>query len=269
MRIAFGLVVFLAACGSDPDMFPNGGGSSNGFPDSGGNGQVDARMIDAKVADAKPLAIDAALFNGRVCLLTDARDFETCAMTGANGLTVHIGGNAAVTAADGTFTIAAPAQGGGTTWSVTGANIVSSYKVKNDYFIPAMTHTMFDALVTTNLAPLVPAGTAPISPGEGSVMVHVIRNGAGYAGATASSGAQTNQAKYNPLYDNDANQNDWNQLPSNVGAATGSKGAVWFAGFDVGDAIFTVTPPGGTATTVAAQPVLDQGITWVDVIFNP
>lgn len=269
MRIAYGLVVVLAACGNSPDMFPVGGGSGvDGGPTIDGARGVDARPIDAKLVDAKPLAIDAALYNGRVCLLTDARDFETCATTGANGLTVHIGGNAAVTAADGTFTIAAPAQGG-STWSVTGTNIVSSYKVKNDYFIPAMTHTMFDTLVATNLAPLVPVGTAPISPGEGSVMVHVIRNGGGYAGATASSGAQTNQAKFNPLYDNDANQNDWNQLPSNAGAATGSKGAVWFAGFDVGDAAFTVTPPGGTPVTVTGQPVLDQGITWVDVIFNP
>ncbi|HTL33831.1 MAG TPA: hypothetical protein VL326_11935 [Kofleriaceae bacterium] len=257
MRIAYGLVVILAACGSDSDMLPVGGGSGSGFPDSGTGGTVDGRLIDAKVIDGSPTAFDAAIFSGRVCLLTDARAFDTCASTGAAGLTVHLGGNSAVTAADGTFKIAAPTTND--VWYVTGSNIVSSYKVKNDYFIPAMTRTMFDALKAAN-TPGPPGG---IVQGEGSVMVHVIRNGIGLSGATASS-ALPNDAKYLPFYDNNADQTDWNQTPS----TTGTQGAVWLAGMDVGTTSFTITPAVGNAITEAAQPVFDQAITWDDVIFQ-
>jgi len=259
MRLAYGLVLVLVACGEDGNMFPvGGGGTDGGLVDSGGQGTIDARLVDAKVIDGAPATIDAAILSGRVCLLTDARDPESCASTGAANLTVHIGSNVAITAADGTFKI--PAGTG--TWSVTGPNIVSSFKVKNDYFIPAMTRTMYDALIAAN--------GIDLRQGEGSIMVHVIRNGAGYAGATAASAAQPNPAKYLPFYDNDANQNDWNQIPSTANAVTGSQGAVWLVGFDVGDATFTITPPagGGTAVTEAGQPVIDQAITWDDVIIN-
>jgi hypothetical protein len=261
MRIAFGLVVFLVACGNDADMLPVGGGSGNGLPDSGMGSTVDARLIDAKVIDGAPLAIDAAIFSGRVCLLMDPRDFSSCATTGAGNLTVHIGGSVALTAADGTFKIAAP-SGAASTWSVTGSSIVSSYKVKNDYFIPAMTHTMYDSLIAAN--------GVDLRQGEGSIMVRVIHNGTGYAGSTVTASTQPNPSKYLAFYDNDASQTDWNQIPSTSNAVTGSKGAAWLVGFDVGDATFTVTPPaaGGTAVTESGQPVFDQAITWDDVIIN-
>jgi len=256
MRIAYALVL-LAACGSDSDMLPGGGGSGSGLPDSGTGGTIDSRIVDARVIDGSPLLIDAAVFSGRVCLLTDARDFDTCATTGAGNLTVHIGASSAVTAADGTFKIAAPATAANV-WSVTGSSIVSSYKVKNDYFIQAMTHTMFDSLTAANLpAPGIVAG-------EGSIMVHVIHDGTGYAGATATAAEQTNPAKYLPRYDNNASQTQWNSTPS----STGSQGAVWLAGFDVGTAQFEIIPPGSTTGVEDTQPVADQGITWVDVIFN-
>jgi len=260
MTIAYALVL-LAACGSDSDMLPVGGGSGSGLPDSGTGGTIDSRVVDARVIDGTPLAIDAAIFSGRVCLLTDARDWQSCASTGAGNLTVHIGGSVALTAADGTFKIAAP-SGGSSTWSVTGSSIVSSYKVKNDYFIPAMTHTMYDSLITAN--------GIYIAQGEGSVMVRVIHNGAGYPGSTASASAQPNPAKYLAFYDNDASQTDWNQIPSTANATTGAKGVAWLVGFDVGDAAFTITPPlnGGTAVSETGQPVFDQGITWDDVIIN-
>jgi hypothetical protein len=258
MRIAYGLVLFLAACGSDPDMLPVGGGSGNGLPDSGTGGTVDGRLIDARVIDGAPLAIDAAIISGRVCVLTDPRDFQSCSSTAAGNLTVHLGGNVALTAADGTFKIAAPA-GAAATWSVTGSSIVSSYKVKNDYFIPALTHTMYDSLITAN--------GIYLAQGEGSVMVRVIRNGAGYQGVAVTASTQPNPAKYNAFYDNDASQTDWNQVPSTSGATTGSKGVAWLVGFDVGDASFTVTA-GSTIVNEGAQPVVDQSITWDDVIIN-
>ncbi|HUS29617.1 MAG TPA: hypothetical protein VMZ53_13985 [Kofleriaceae bacterium] len=257
MRIAFGLVVFLAACGSDSDMLPVGGGSGNGLPDSGMTNNVDAHLIDARMIDGAPLTIDAALFSGRVCLLTDPRDFNSCSATGAANLTVHIGGSVAITAADGTFKIAAP-QGGASTWSVTGSNIVSSYKVKNDYFIPALTRTMYDAMKTAN--------GIFLAQGEGSIMVRVIHNGSGYAGSTASASTQPNPAKYLPFYDG-SDPTTWNHAATST---TGAQGTIWLVGYDVGDAQFTIAPPagGGTAVTESGQPVNDQAITWDDVIIN-
>lgn len=260
MRIPFGLLVVLAACGSNSDMNPVGGGSSGALPDSGFNQTTDSRLIDARVADGTVAPFDAAILSGRVCLLTDARDFDTCATTGADNLAVHIGGNSALTAADGTFKIVAPTAND--VWYVTGTNIVSSYKVKNDYFIQVMTHTMFNSLTSANLSP------PGIVAGEGSVMAHVIANGTGLAGASADSSiaSTTNPAKYLPRYDNDASQTSWNQPPS----TTGSQGAVWLAGIDVGTTTFKVAAPGlAQPITVSGQPVFDQAITWVDVIANP
>lgn len=258
MRIAFGLVVFLAACGNDPDMLPVGGGSGSGLPDGSMQQQVDAKLVDAKEVDAKPLAIDAAVYSGRVCLLTDSRDFNSCASTGANGLTVHIGTSSAVTAADGTFKIVAPSTAAAV-WSVTGANIVSSFKVKNDYFIPAMTRTMYDGLISAN--------NIFLAQGEGSVMVRVIHNGNGYTGSTATAAAQPNPAKYLPFYDNDASATTWNHASTST---AGSKGAIWLVGFDVGDASFTVNPPSasGLQPVNESGPVNDQAILWDDVIIN-
>lgn len=253
MRIAYGLVVFLAACGNDAEMLPVGGGSGTGLPDSGMNNLADAHLIDAKVIDASPLAVDAAIFSGRVCLLTDVRDPLSCATTGANGLTVRLGANTAVTAADGTFKIVA----GTGTWSVTGSTIVTSYKLNADYLIPAITTTMFDALKTQN--------NVDLRQGEGSLMIHVIHNGAGYQGATAAS-QLPNPAKYLAFYDDDT-QSDHAKWTQTGGA--GSHGMIWFAGIDVGATSSTVFPPASTqGQTDSGQPIADGAITWSDVIFN-
>lgn len=236
-------------------MYPvGGGGTDGGFPDGGNTRPIDARLVDAKVIDGAPAAVDANLFQGRVCLLTDPRKFTTCATTGADGLTVRIGSATATTAADGTFTIAGTSAAN-LPWRVTGANIVSSYKVLADYQIPAMTRTMYNSLLTTNNVLLVP--------GEGSLMVHVVRNGLGYAGAVAES-QLPNDAYYLPFYDSAASATDWNQTPDTVGA----EGAVWLAGMDVGNTSVKITPPTGAPITDTGEPIYDDGITWSDVIFN-
>lgn len=205
--------------------------------------------------DGAPLAIDAALFEGRVCLLTDPRDPVSCAATGAGNLTVHLGSANAVTTADGTFTIAAS---GATPWTVTGAGIVTSVKVQADYLIPVMTTTMYSSLCSNNGVTMPGSATAP---GQGALMIHVIRNGAGYTGSTAVS-QQPNPARYLAFYDT-TTTTVWTQT------AAGSHGDVWFPGIDVGTTAALVAAPGGTPTlTDGGEPILDGAITWSDVIFN-
>lgn len=248
MRIVIGLLAVSAAtaCSDDGNKFPVGGGGNDGgftFPDtppSDGNGNVDART-DAVVA-----AIDANEFVGRVCLLTDPRKLNVCATTGAAGLTVRLGAATAVTTGDGSFTIVGQSDAN-LVWRITGPNIVSSFEPLADYFIPAMTTTMFNSIKTANNVFQVP--------GEGSMMVFVSRNGMGLAAQTATS---TPEGFFQPFYDNSASMTVWNQ-----GVGTGPDGAVWIPGLDVGSVAVSV---GGKTVTA---PIFDGGITFANIILPP
>ncbi len=246
MRIAIGLLAVTAACGDDGGMFPVGGGGNDGgftLPDSGP--RIDgAPLVDGAVGDGAVLLVDAALFDGRVCLLTDVRDMDDCATTGAAGLTVRLGTAATTTSADGSFSITAQ-TGTGLVWRVTGPNIVSSFEVLADYQIPAITTTAFNAMK---------AGSTPTVmelPGEGSLMLYASSNGAAVAGVTAT----TTPAFYFAYYDG-ATQAAWEQ------DSTGPEGGIWIPGIDVG----SVTYDAGAVTGTA--PIFDGGITFANVI-NP
>jgi hypothetical protein len=244
MRIAFGLVVFLAACGNDADMLPVGGGSGNGLPDSGTGSTVDARLIDARVIDAAPAPVDAAIFSGRVCLLTDPRQLNVCASAGAGGLTVRLGTASATTSADGSFMIAGQ-TGSDLIWRVTGSNIKSSFEVLRDYQIPAMTKTMYDSIAAAN--------GVVADPGEGDLMIEVTHNGVGQAGVTV---ATTPPGYFGVFYDG-ASATAWTT------SSTGANGAIWVPGIDVGTGSVTATL--STSQTVTG-PIRDDGITFANVI---
>lgn len=247
MRIAYAVLGILAACGDETNMFPvGGGGGTDGGFGGDGNRPVDARLVDAKVVDANIIPVDANVFQGRVCLLTDARQLHNCASTGASGLTVRLGTASAVTQADGTFFIAGQSEGN-LVWRVTGPNIKSSYEVLRDYQIPAMTTTMFTSLRTANNVMEVP--------GEGSIILEVTRDAVGVSGATASSNPP---AFYLPFYDNPSSATIWNR------GFTGAEGAVWIPGQDVGTASLTITS--GAAQQQLTVPVFDDGITFANVI---
>jgi hypothetical protein len=246
MRIAYAVLGLLAACGDDTNMFPVGGGGTDGGFGGDGNRPIDARLADAKVTDANVLPVDANVFQGRVCLLVDARQLHNCATTGAGNLTVRLGTATALTQADGTFFIAGQSEAN-LVWRVTGANIKSSYEVLRDYQIPAMTTTMFDALKTAN--------TVQEVAGEGSLFIEVTRDATGISGALAAS---TPPAFYLPFYDG-ASATVWNR------GSTGANGAVWIPGQDVGTATVTVTA--GAASQQLSMPVFDDGITFANAIF--
>lgn len=253
MRYCFGfLIVLAAACAKeDEGDYPVGGGGGGGGGNMlDGGATIDAVRGDAGLSDAVPSPLDAAQLIGRVCLANDPRKLNECATTGAGGLTVRLGTTAtATTAADGRFTIA-PSSG---TWRVTGSNIVTSIMTLADYEIPAISRATYDAMITTNL------GGLTLNPGEGSVMIQVIRNGVGLENATALG---TPPSAWQPFYDNPASTTDWNQ----GGTGTSSNGAIWLAGLDVGTASVGVAA-NGTTITDSGVPVVDGAITFTTVIF--
>ncbi len=239
------LVVSATACSDDGNNFPVGGGGNDGgfmFVDSTASDSTN--LVDAGV-DGAIAPIDANEFDGRVCLLTDQRVLNQCATTGAAGLTVRLGTATAVTGADGSFKIVGQ-SGSGLVWRITGPNIKSSFEVLADYFIPAMTTTMFNAMKTAN-------GVFEVA-GEGSMMVFVSRNGQGVLGQTAGS---VPAGFFQPFYDNNASMTTWTQT------ATGNAGAVWIPGLDVGSVTVTA---GGVATTA---PIFDDAITFANIILPP
>jgi hypothetical protein len=252
MRLGFALVAMMvAACGDDGSMLPVGGGGNDGgfgFPDGS---KIDSTPSgDAQMGDSgTPAPVDAALIVGRVCLANDPRKLNECATTGANGLTVRLGSETTTTSADGTFTIKASSG----TWRVTGSNIVTSIMVLADYEIPAILRTSYDAMVAASLVPPM------LNPGEGSVMVQVIRNGVG-SGLQAT-GFSVPTSTFFPRYDSDASPSAW------VTDTTHGAGTIWIPGIDVGMANITVDTATAAPITQTGLPIVDGAITFTTFIF--
>ncbi len=238
-------------------MLPVGGGGG------GGVGLVDGpRPIDAPPPTGGDAgidsAIDAAKFNGRVCLVSDPRvltqivSATACASTGAGGFTVKLGTATATTNTDGTFTIDAPdGPAGSALFHVTGGAIVEMYMFATDFEIPAITKTQYAQMLTDSNVRLVP--------GEGSVIAQVVHNDAAIASVTATASPVANAT----LFDG-STATAWS-----MGSATGSFGAIWLAGLDQGDgAVALTTVYNGVTLTSAAQPVFDGAITFVDVVYQ-
>ena len=92
------------------------------------------------------------------------------------------------------------------------------------------------------------------TPGYGDVFIHVGRAGANVATVVA---APTPTPLYSPQYDG-TTATSWQVT------GTGSFGMVWLAGLRAGPASTTLTPSGGTATSVGGIPILDNALTWVN-----
>jgi len=243
MKLA--VLVLLAACqqgaGSGDDYPPGTGGPVIiGGGGSGGGG-------DAGTGDA------GTALRGRVCLLTDLRrvgDSTACAGVGANNLVVSLGTRTATTAGDGSFTIVAP-LGGGLTWHVTGAQIVTSVMPFGaDTTLPAISDLVYGELLSTNLVTLADQ--------QGSIVVRVVSGVTPVSGTTATSIPAPPRLA---LYDGN-NATVWTE--NRVG--TGLRGIAWFADVPLAAtgatlATITLTPRGGSP--VPAVPVENQAITFV------
>ncbi|MEP6861278.1 MAG: hypothetical protein ABJE66_11690 [Deltaproteobacteria bacterium] len=209
----------------------------------GGGGGGAGDQVDAKGSGDANVDVIA----GQVCLISDARQPNACATTGAGGFTVTLDGKMATTGPDGTFVIDSP-QSSNIRWQVTGTDIMTSVM---SYFavhrIPVMKQVDYFDLANSNS--VVP------TPGLGDVFVHVTHQGAGVAMVTA---AVAPAAQFSTLYDGNA-VTTWTQI------STSTAGVVWIPGLPQGSVAVTLTPQGGTSTPVTSIPIGDQTLTWVSV----
>src|SRR3569833_1640992 len=182
MRWLVAIVVLVGCKEGDGALYPiNPGGGTN--PGAGG-AQVDA---------SAPGDANLDVIAGQVCLITDPRQPNTCATTGAGNLTVTLDGHTATTATDGTFVINAP-QSSTIQWQVTGTDVIMSVmSFSAVHRIPVMAQVDYFDLANSNA--VVPA------PGQGALFVHVVHQGASVAMVSA---AVTPAAQFPTFYDGDA-----------------------------------------------------------------
>ena len=235
MRWLVAIVLVVGCKQGDGALYPinpggGGGGAGGTSPDAGAGSDA--------LGDVLP---------GQVCLITDPRQPNTCATTGAGGLTVMLDGNTATTNPDGTFVIETP-QSSTIQWLVQGNDFITSVmSFSAVHRIPVMTDVDYFALTNSN-------GVVP-APGQGDVFVHITHQNANVAMVTAPA---TPAAEFPTLYDGNATTT-WTQI------STSTAGVVWIPGLPKGAASVALTPQGGTATTISAIPVGDQTLTWVSV----
>ncbi len=245
MKRAFVLaMVVLGAC-KDPiennPINPGGGGGGAGGGGGGSDDYLDASLDEDANGDANPALA------GRVCLVTDLRSLTPCSTTSAAGITVTLGSETATTDARGDFSIREPA-GSDLQWRATGATIVTSVmELSTTHVVPAIR--------TTDFANMLNANGVVLTPGQGSILAHVIAANAPVVGAIASTSPA---AQFGPFYDG-VTATVWTE------SATATFGAVWITGAAVGVTTLQVTPPGG-APFVTTHPVEDQAITFTTVV---
>jgi hypothetical protein len=230
------LLVVLAACqaaGEDRPVLPGGDDDESVTP-----GGRDAGIGDASQGDGSAIL-------GRVCLLSDLRDLAGCAVTGASGLTVTLGNQTAITAADGTFIMPAP-SGSTLVWRVTGTGVVPSRMAFSAVpVIPVMPDSLYNDLTLAN--------GVIINAGQGAVVVRLVTpQGADVPGATGNIVTAT----YPAFYDGNS-ASLWNQ------SSTGTQGVIWIPGVPAGSANLGLAV--GGATTTLPTTVDDGGITFLIV----
>jgi len=239
MRRAWLAVLLAVGCGTS-------GGGDDEFPiDPGGGGGGGTHRDAAAVVDA-PLDDGALAIVGRVCLTSDLRALASCASTGAENLTVTLGGETTTTQADGTFTIARPVAAD--VWRVSGGGVVPSV-------MPAtLGSPVIPVIASADYADLIAANFVTLVAGQGAVVARVVRAGTPVSDATATS----SPLAVNPTFYDGASAATWETT------ATGANGVAWLPGIAAGATTISVTPQGGTATSVTAA-VEDLAITYLTV----
>jgi hypothetical protein len=252
--VALAVPVVLAACQSNGDDFPLGtGGGGGGVINNGGGGGGDDAGVDGGDAGLR--------LSGRVCVLTDLRkigDARACATTDAGGLAVTLGGGTAMTAQDGSFTIAAP-QGAGFTWHVTGglndnAVIRSAMAFGTENTIPAVRGVRYEDLLRSN-----GAGLDDLS---GSIVMRLVR------GSSALPALQLTTLDTELVFYDASNSDVW------ATTQTGTFGIVWLPDVLIPSPARAVSvsltqQPQGTQVAAPSISVEDQTITFVTLDLPP
>lgn len=229
----------FTACSPASDKLPVTGGGGGGGTGGHGSGVLDA------AADA----VGDGGTTGRVCLLADPRMLDSCASTGAGGLTVTLGSGSATTADDGTFSLVVTPSSD-LVWQASGSAIMTSLVPYGpSTTIPALSTTTYEDLTTGN-------GVVPVA-GEGDVFVQISEGGSALAGAKVS---VSPPPAYAPYYDS-SSSTTWNQN------FTGMYGVAWVPGIGSGTATVTVTPPSGSGSAfMVSGPVGDQTLTFITAV---
>jgi hypothetical protein len=220
------LILVVAGCASDAgDDFPLLTGD-NSLPAPGQSGVV----------------------TGRICVITDPRNFTGCAPSGAGGLMVSLAGSTATTNTDGSFQLAAPATASEV--SVTGAGIVpTQISMSSAASIPVLRADLFSQMMAAN-------GITPSS-GSGSILGTVVRGGVPQPGITVT---VTPRPAFPPMFDG--------ATPTAFTLdATGARGVVWIPGVALGPTQLTFRDLATSGeTTVNGVQVVNGGITIMDTV---
>lgn len=229
-RLAF--VLMWAACADDPGTeFPI-------EPGTNGSGAI---------AGTDQPEDTTGMFRGRVCVVEDVRALNTCAITGAGGLTVSLGDSVAVTSEDGTFMMPTPI-GTGLSFTVSGGDVVTTTQLLNARAqINALRQQAFDTMLLETGIVVPPANT-------GSIIAAVTRGGLPLSGVTATS--MPNPA-FGPFFDGTAPE-PWSRN------STGASGIVWFPGVVTGPADLSFNTLTGGEAIVGGVQVINGGITMVE-----
>lgn len=245
MRWFITVLALLTACRADNDQtYP--------IIPASPVGPVGAGVADARTGDAASDAVtDAAILQGRVCLVSNFGDVATCASTGAGNLTVTLGASTATTSDSGQFTIAAPAASS-VVWHVTGSSVQTTLApFSASSTIPVATLAAVQTLESQN-------GVLEVA-GQGAILAHVVAAGAPVEQVTAT----TTPIGADPVFYDGATAQQWTQN------STGSRGAIWIPGLPVGNVTLAVTPAGGAPQSAGTIPVAEGALTFVTVEIAP
>ncbi len=230
-RILGALLLMVSGCGDE-------GGAR--FPiDPGGGGGGGTTLVDAGVASGD----GNTTITGRVCLLGDPRTL-TCASAGAQGLTVTLGNQTAMTGGDGSFVIERPADAS-PLWRVSGDGIESSA-------LPLASSTTIPVVDSLVYADMLAATNAVVLGGNGAIIARIANSGTPVAGITA---VATPQADSNVYYDG-ASIIEWED------DSTGGAGIVWIPSLPAGTASLALDSGAAQATRSNIQVFADT-ITFV------
>lgn len=237
MRFAASTVLLLVGCqSSGGDDFPVVPGGDDTVITPAADAPYDVASTDG-----------ATSLTGRVCVLVDRRNLTSCTTADASGITVGLGTSTAVTATDGSFTIAAP-QESNLVWLVTASGFVTTVMpLGTVHLLPFVSSQGYDEALLDN--------GVILQAGQGSLVTRVLRNGAPAVGVTATVDPPS---QYGPLYDG-TNPVVWDR------DATGTAGVVWFPDVLEGSATLALMPPAAAAPVTLALPIVEGAITFATV----
>jgi hypothetical protein len=204
-----------------------------------------------------PVVSDTGMVKGRACVVTDPRDFTSCATSGADGMMVKLGDQIAMTDADGAFAIPAPDDTSPTLGmlGITGSGVVpTQVEVPSTPGAGAMSIPLLKADL---FAQMMAANGVTLSSGSGSILGRVVRGGSPVSGVSVTS---TPSPAFGPFFDG-TTPTSWTL------DATGARGVVWIPGVALGPTQLTFRDLATSGeTTVDGVQVINGGITIMDAV---